>query len=241
MEKKEDNKEKKRLRLMENDYIKKQAEKLKKAKHARKEITLKYKKKIAGVKQEFLTNKKNLEKTKVKKIKFEFKERLFNLTNQRDYEIAKTYLTERKQRYAKMLVDKRIAFKIYHEKLKIAKQLYLDNLDKFKADQKQVLKQTKDKKEKEKINLEFEQKITEAKISYKNAEIVLQEQRDQSYEYEIDSGFILKRWFFGVGKEYQRMSYPSAKKTLRDFFIVIVVAGFIAGLFLLIDFIFTTF
>ena len=91
MEKKEDKKEKKRLRLMENDYIKKQAEKLKKAKHARKEITLKYKKKIAGVKQEFLTNKKNLEKTKVKKIKFEFKERLFNLTNQRDYEIAKTY------------------------------------------------------------------------------------------------------------------------------------------------------
>ncbi|MCF0125542.1 MAG: hypothetical protein HUJ68_07290 [Clostridia bacterium] len=52
----------------------------------------------------------------------------------------------------------------------------------------------------------YEAKYIQAKVSYKNKDIQLKQKRDLSYEYELDATFTIRRWFFGVGKEFQRMS-----------------------------------
>ena len=81
----------------------------------------------------------------------------------------------------------------------------------------------------------YESKYIQAKVNYKNKDIQLKQKRDLSYEYELDATFTLRRWFFGVGKEFQRMSWPGPKKTIRDLLIVLAITLFLAVVFLIID------
>ena len=191
-------------------------------------------------------------------------ENLFVAKISMQYEIAKNRISEKEQKKAKMKVDKSCAFRVYKKKLEIADKIYNENVDKisqeYKAKYKEYRKtlsefksqnknKTKSNEYKAKfeqlrteyvnINLEYETKIINNKIMYKNTCAQLLHECDLSYDNELDTSFKIKRWWYGVGKEFQRMSWPTAGKTFRDFGIIIAVSLFIAAIFALIDFIST--
>ena len=296
--------------------------------YAQKEIDLKLK-----YRQDLTAAGSNKEKRKL--IKFDFKNNLFDLHNQRDYAAAKYYVSEKTQRKQKMKVDKRIAYKEYKHQHSIVKQnltnelqahkqehkkniidikndfnnkydknvlrAFKKDLRPIKADlnaKKKVLKQeykanvvaikrdfkqpqekdrqltkakdeyltkvdaektafnqkTSELKAKFQITIDpktlherlidennnYETKYIKTKVNYKNQVLQLKQKRDLSYEYELDAGFTIRRWFFGVGKEFQRMSWPGPKKTVRDLMIVLAITVFIALVFLIIDVIFSS-
>jgi len=191
-------------------------------------------------------------------------ENLFIAKTSMQYEIAKNQISEKEQKKAKMKVDKSCAFRVYEKKMKMADKIYNDNVDKISQEYKTkykdyrkalkdfVLQNSKDKKSAEykakldqlrkeyvNISLDYETKIINNKIIYKNTCAQLLHERDLSYDNELDVSFKIKRWWYGVGKEFQRMSWPTAGKTFRDFGIVIAVSLFIAAIFALIDYIST--
>lgn len=57
-------------------------------------------------------------------------------------------------------------------------------------------------------------------------------------KYETFS-FKIKRWFYGMGKEFIRIRWSTKKMVLINFFVVIGISTFLALIFLLIDFIFS--
>ena len=48
-------------------------------------------------------------------------------------------------------------------------------------------------------------------------------------------GFGLKKWFFGVGKEFRRINWLPKNRIFKDFVIVLIICLFLALLFLAID------
>lgn len=54
------------------------------------------------------------------------------------------------------------------------------------------------------------------------------------------ASLVLKRWFFGLKKEFSRMTFPTGLQILRDFITVIVVCVILASLFFGIDMIVIT-
>ncbi|MCF0227390.1 MAG: preprotein translocase subunit SecE [Malacoplasma sp.] len=272
-------------------------------------------------------------KEQIKTVKQEFEDTLFDLHNQRDYEVAKYYLSEKTRNREKMKVDKRIAYREYYKQYEILKNSLATSLDVLKKEHKQNIEDLKKKymvrparsamkqyktevapfkKEYEihlaaaksdyktsiasikhnkytaseqahlfdqaredyenklktvnetydkhcseirtKLNMSYdpklysdklidennayEEKYIRAKVEFKNKDLQLKQKRDLSYEYELDSGYTMRRWFYGVGKEFQRMSWPGPKKTIRDLLIVVAITIFLALLCLVIDVIF---
>ena len=46
---------------------------------------------------------------------------------------------------------------------------------------------------------------------------------------------IMKRWFFGLKKEFSRMSFPTKLEMLKDFITIVIVCTIFASLFFGID------
>jgi preprotein translocase SecE subunit len=46
----------------------------------------------------------------------------------------------------------------------------------------------------------------------------------------------MKRWFFGVGKEFSRVSWIHGKQVLKDFGIILVLVAIMALIFLGLDY-----
>lgn len=232
---------------------------------ARKKTLKEFTTKLTNLKLEY---KKNLAATNDKKqkvsIKTKYKNDKFNLENERDYALAKLNIGQKTRDKKKMKVDKRIAFKNYDVK---KRQVILQNkqneksINKSFSEKKSSLRHDvfsylrsnpkKDEKFQEQMNLfkskkidqinYYETQIRNNKIWYKNTIRQLQQVRDLSYQYELDTFFLLKRWYYGVGKEFQRMSWPSGKKTLKDFLVVVSVSAIIIVLFLILDLAFNAF
>lgn len=57
-------------------------------------------------------------------------------------------------------------------------------------------------------------------------------------EYETTS-YKIKRWFFGMGKEFSRISWSSKKTVFTNLIVVIGISLFLAVIFLLVDLIFS--
>ncbi|MDR2846857.1 MAG: preprotein translocase subunit SecE [Mycoplasmataceae bacterium] len=57
----------------------------------------------------------------------------------------------------------------------------------------------------------------------------------QKFDPETLSSFIMKRWFYGVGKEFLRIDWATRKKVFINFVIIIIVVAFFALLFLGVD------
>ena len=271
---------------------------------------------------------------RIKLLKAQYKQDLWDLHNQRDYALAKYYVSDKTQRRQKMKVDKRIAYHEYDKQKKVLaknlkteleilkkdhkanvaklksqytikaeyrlmkqfrndiapfkrqlrdakaslKQDYNTNVKALKANYKdggervRQLDKARDSYEtklaqakatytsqcdeaRSKLNIQFnlqtyndklidesndyESKYIQARVNYKNKLVQLKQKRDLSYEYELDTGFTIRRWWFGVGKEFQRMSWPAPKKTVRDLMIVLAITIFLAVIFLIIDVIFS--
>ncbi len=224
-------------------------------KNAKSHACAEYSKSVENLKKEFKSKIDAATSVDQKKdLRGQLLDEIFKAKISRDYEIAKNLLTEKKQRLAKMRINKAIAFREYNHELNNARTLYKSNLSKIMTERKNVLNSLKEKQKLDKksdndvksINKEylskikeFESQITQNKILLENTEIQLKLKRDMRYEYELDRVFIIKRWWYGIGKELQRMSWSSRKKTLFNFSYVIVIALFISLLFLFLDFIIT--
>ena len=203
---------------------------------------------------------------KIAELKNTYKDNLFSLKTMMLYEIAKNQITEKQQKFEKMKVDKQCAYNIYHKKMKLINNIYNEkvseiskdhrtkindyhkNLSEFISSNKNNKKSNEYKQKLEQfhtqyiqINLECESKIIENKITYKNTCAQALHQRDLSYDNDLDANFKFRRWWYGIGKEFQRMSWPTGKKTSKDFWIVIFVTTVLVGIFALLDYILTLF
>lgn len=47
--------------------------------------------------------------------------------------------------------------------------------------------------------------------------------------------YSLKKWFFGVGKEFGRITWPSKSRIIRDFFTAIIIVALLCLIFLGFD------
>ena len=222
----------------------------------------KFKKEIKQIKQE---NKTALDK-KLSELKNTYKDNLFSLKTLMLYEIAKNQVTEKQQKFEKMKVDKRCAYNVYHKKMKFINNIYNEKVNEISNEHRTRIgdyrkklsefifanknnRKTNEYKQKLEqlhtqyiqINLECESKIIENKITYKNTCAQALHQRDLSYDNDLDTNFKLRRWWYGIGKEFQRMSWPTGRKTFKDFWVVIFVTAFLVGVFALLDYILTLF
>lgn len=260
---KKDNKKSSRKSAKEayQNYVKQ----VKANRFARKKTIKEYTNKLTNLKLQY---KKNFDAANNKEqkisIKSKYKNDKFNLENEKDYALAKLNIGQKTRDKKKMKVDKRIAFKNYDVK---KHQVVLQNkqnektISKSFSEKRSSLRHDifsylrsnpkRDEKFHEQMNLfkskkidqinYYETQVRNNKIWYKNTIRQLQQARDLSYQYELDTFFLLKRWYYGVGKEFQRMSWPSGKKTLKDFLVVISVSAVIIIMFLILDFIFNAF
>ena len=221
-----------------------------------------FKKNLKSLKKTNISNYKN------KKIEIINKREndIFNAQNERDLLIAKNYYNDKLAEIQKMKISKKIAYKQYKKKLIDVENLFKNQNDSYiqsnyvKKKQWRIsyyallLKYRKDKKNKEfienkesywrqyeTIKTDFEAKLTNNKIFYQNSLTQLRQQRDAAYPFELDSAFALKRWWYGIGKEFQRMTWPTPRRSMIDFGIVAGVSLFIALLYSLIDYLLTLF
>ncbi len=44
-----------------------------------------------------------------------------------------------------------------------------------------------------------------------------------------------KKWFFGIGKEFERITWPSKSRIVRDFFTTIIIVALLCLIFLGFD------
>lgn len=92
-------------------------------------------------------------------------------------------------------------------------------------------------------NSEFKQAFKENKT--KRNEVINQmkenyKQNKLAYAYEFETiSYLLRRWFFGMGKEFTRISWMKRKPMIQEFIIVIIVVIILALVFLGIDSLFT--
>ncbi len=221
-----------------------------------------FKNEAAKIKKENIANLKK----KLSDLEIEYKENLFSIKMYMLREIAKNQVTEKQQKKGKMNADKKLAYHIYYKKMKVIDGIYnqkVNEISKEYQDQinaynkKRVEFTSQNKKNKKsaeykqkldelhtqyiKINLDRESKLIQNKIIYKNTCAQALHERDLSYDNELDTGFKFRRWWYGIGKEFQRMSWSTYKRTFKDFWIVILVSLILASIFALLDFILTLF
>lgn len=139
-----------------------------------------------------------------------------------DYETLR-----RKQELQEQIAD-REKIEILDKKIKIAK---------VKAKElNQIFKQENAKKM---TPREFEKKYNHVKNErekvIKSLEKELKKLKNE-YDYKWESsGFKLKRWFLGMGKEFSRISWASKKSVFISFIVVVVIVLILATIFLAID------
>ena len=121
---------------------------------------------------------------------------------------------------------------IFKKKIELAKEKNKEMDQKFKqkrseyaskAEFNEALKQNKEKRQLviDKLEAEYEEK-------------------KQNYKFKWELGdFKFKRWFFGMGKEFSRISWSSKKSVWQGFIIVVSIVIFLALIFLAIDAIFS--
>ena len=254
-----ENKQKAKIELKKKreELLKQRKLKLKQLKDATKEAKKEYKSKIKKLTFDFheqvfaLIGKTGIagKQQQVKMLKKQYEHNKLKLLVEREYAIAKYQLSDSARDQIKMKADKKMSYHEYNVRLsdlKLEHQSYLKNLKKDHSAQKKTykanLKKANNLDEKKALKVafmnstnEYESLIIKSKINFKNQTIQLQQERDLSYKYEIDYCFKLKRWVYGIGKEFQRMTWPSLNRTFKDYFVVGVVSIIIALIFLAVD------
>lgn len=139
-----------------------------------------------------------------------------------DYETLR-----RKQELQEQIAD-REKIEILDKKIKIAKVKAKELNQKFKQENAKKMtprefekKYNHVKNEREKVIKSLEKELKKLKNEY-------------DYKWE-SSGFKLKRWFLGMGKEFSRISWASKKSVFISFIVVVVIVLILATIFLAID------
>lgn len=139
-----------------------------------------------------------------------------------DYETLR-----RKQELQEQIAD-REKIEILDKKIKIAKVKAKELNQKFKQENAKKMTPREFEKKYNHVKNEREKVI-------KNLEKELKKLKNE-YDYKWESsGFKLKRWFLGMGKEFSRISWASKKSVFISFIVVVVIVLILATIFLAID------
>ena len=140
-------------------------------------------------------------------LKNAYEENLFSAKVSMLYEISKNQMTEKQQKYEKMRVDKKCAYRIYHKKMNFIANIYHQKVNEINKDLQVYISQNKNNKNTSeykqkieelhnqyvKINLDYQSKIIENRIIYKNTCAQALHERDLSYDNDLDKSFKLRR------------------------------------------------
>lgn len=61
------------------------------------------------------------------------------------------------------------------------------------------------------------------------------EKRNKPKDPKKKFSYIMKKWFFGLGKEFKRITWPTKSRLVKDFFIILVIVALFVVVFLAFD------
>ena len=61
------------------------------------------------------------------------------------------------------------------------------------------------------------------------------EKRNKPKDPKKKFSYVMKKWFFGLGKEFKRITWPTKSKLVKDFFITVIIAALLVVVFLAFD------
>ena len=140
--------------------------------------------------------------------------------NKSEFEKFKLELEEREEKYYQLTILKR--------KIELVKDKSKELEKKFKQKRKEFATRLEFKKAFKENKAKRLNAINELKTEYKKMKLAY------CYEFETFS-YKMKRWFFGMAKEFNRISWLSMKNVLISFSVVISITIFLSLIFLAID------
>ncbi|MDE6473307.1 MAG: preprotein translocase subunit SecE [Ureaplasma sp.] len=146
--------------------------------------------------------------------------------NKSEFEKFKQELEEKEEKYYQLTVLKKKIELVSKKSKELEKQ--------FKQKKSEFASRNEYKKAFKENKLKRQEIIHQLKAEYKKMKLAY------CYEFETFS-YKMKRWFFGMGKEFNRISWMSMKNVLISFSIVISITIFLSLIFLAIDQIFSLF
>ncbi|MDE5617551.1 MAG: preprotein translocase subunit SecE [Ureaplasma sp.] len=164
-----------------------------------------------------------------RKIKNILNDQNYTSQSHQQYELEREkILLEEKQQAIDKIVSLQLKLKVVKEKSKQLNYDFLKNKRNEYPSSKEFYVAYKEVKQKRKVVINgIKNELKEAKQNY-----------IQNYE---TFGFKIRRWFFGMGKEFNRVTWLDKKSVFTNLIIVVSISVFLAIIFLIIDIIFSLF
>ena len=164
-----------------------------------------------------------------RKIRSILNDQNYTSESHQQYELERERLRlEEKQQAIDKIVSLQLKLKVVKEKSKQLNSEFLKNNQNKYSSSKEFHNAYKDAKQK------TNEIVNNIKKELKTAK------RDYIQNYETFS-FKIRRWFFGMGKEFNRVTWLDKKSVFTNLIIVISISVFLAIIFLIIDVIFSLF
>ncbi len=164
-----------------------------------------------------------------RKIRSILNDQNYTSESHQQYELERERLRlEEKQQAIDKIVSLQLKLKVVKEKSKQLNSEFLKNNQNKYSSSKEFHNAYKDAKQKR------NEIVNNIKKELKTAK------RDYIQNYETFS-FKIRRWFFGMGKEFNRVTWLDKKSVFTNLIIVISISVFLAIIFLIIDVIFSLF
>lgn len=164
-----------------------------------------------------------------RKIRSILNDQNYTSESHQQYELEREKLRlEEKQQAIDKIVSLQLKLKVVKEKSKQLNSEFLKNNQNKYSSSREFHNAYKDAKQKR------NEIVNNIKKELKTAK------RDYIQNYETFS-FKIRRWFFGMGKEFNRVTWLDKKSVFTNLIIVISISVFLAIIFLIIDVIFSLF
>ncbi len=164
-----------------------------------------------------------------RKIRSILNDQNYTSESHQQYELERERLRlEEKQQAIDKIVSLQLKLKVVKEKSKQLNSEFLKNNQNKYSSSREFHNAYKDAKQKR------NEIVNNIKKELKTAK------RDYIQNYETFS-FKIRRWFFGMGKEFNRVTWLDKKSVFTNLIIVISISVFLAIIFLIIDVIFSLF
>ncbi len=164
-----------------------------------------------------------------RKIRSILNDQNYTSESHKQYELERERLRlEEKQQAIDKIVSLQLKLKVVKEKSKQLNSEFLKNNQNKYSSSREFHNAYKDAKQKR------NEIVNNIKKELKTAK------RDYIQNYETFS-FKIRRWFFGMGKEFNRVTWLDKKSVFTNLIIVISISVFLAIIFLIIDVIFSLF
>lgn len=164
-----------------------------------------------------------------RKIKSILNDQNYTSESHQQYELEREKIRlEEKQQAIDKIVSLQLKLKVVKEKSKQLNSEFLKN-----------------NRSKYNSSKEFKDAYKEIKLKRKNVIDGIKKELKEAKRHYIQNyetfSFKIRRWFFGMGKEFNRVTWLDKKSVFTNLIIVISVSVFLAIIFLIIDVIFSLF